>query len=47
MSDNVALSYEASIRYLVEQSNKRAWLVAFIAMVISILNNCCCLFNAA
>lgn len=37
-NDNIALSYEASIRYLVEQSNKRAWLVAFIAMIISILS---------
>lgn len=36
-NDNIALSYEASIRYLVEQSNKRAWLVAFIAMAISII----------
>ncbi|MDY3246354.1 type IV secretion system protein [Campylobacter sp.] len=34
-NDNVALTYEASIRYLVEQSNKRAWLVAFLAVIIS------------
>lgn len=34
-NDNVALTYEASIRYLVEQSNKRAWLIAFLAVIIS------------
>lgn len=33
-NDNVALTYEASIRYLVEQSNKRAWLIAFLAVII-------------
>lgn len=34
-NDNVALTYEASIRYLVEQSNKRAWFIAFLAVIIS------------
>ena len=31
-----AISYEASIRYLVEKSNKRAWRVATIAMILAL-----------
>lgn len=34
-NDNVALTYEASIRYLVEKSNRRAWFMAFLAVIIS------------
>ncbi len=37
MKNNDELSYEASIRYLVEKSNKRAWTVAWIAIFIAIL----------
>ena len=33
-----AISYEASLRYLVEKSNRRAWLVAFVAIFISIIS---------
>lgn len=33
-----AISYEASIRYLVEKSNRRAWLVAFLSIFISIIS---------
>ncbi|MCV3406747.1 type IV secretion system protein [Campylobacter lari] len=32
-----ALNFEASVRYLIEKSNQRAWLVAFISMAISII----------
>ncbi|WP_297881599.1 virB8 family protein [uncultured Campylobacter sp.] len=32
-----AISYEASIRYLVEKSNRRAWTVAFIFAAIAII----------
>ncbi|RAX59337.1 conjugal transfer protein TraJ [Helicobacter monodelphidis] len=35
---NTALDYEASFRYLIETSNKRAWLVAFISIFIAILS---------
>lgn len=34
---NLAITYEASIRYLVEKSNKRAWFIAFLCIVMSIL----------
>lgn len=33
--DNVAITYEASFRYLIEKSNKRAWLIAFISVIIT------------
>lgn len=33
---NLSITYEASIRYLVEKSNKRAWLIAFIFGIITI-----------
>ncbi|EGK8076889.1 type IV secretion system protein [Campylobacter lari] len=32
-----ALNFEASVRYLIEKSNQRAWLVAFLSMAISII----------
>lgn len=35
---NTAIDYEASFRYLIEKSNKRAWLIAFIAIIIAILS---------
>ncbi|TLD80726.1 type IV secretion system protein [Helicobacter sp. MIT 11-5569] len=35
---NTALDYEASFRYLIEKSNKRAWLIAFISIFIAILS---------
>ncbi|EAJ2870929.1 type IV secretion system protein [Campylobacter upsaliensis] len=35
---NTALDYEASFRYLIEQSNKRAWLISFIAIFIASLS---------
>ena len=42
MRDNndtkTAISYEASIRYLVEKSNRRAWLIAFLSILISIIS---------
>ncbi|MBF7060281.1 type IV secretion system protein [Campylobacter volucris] len=31
------MNFEASVRYLIEKSNQRAWLVAFISMAISII----------
>lgn len=34
---NLDISYEASIRYLIERSNKRAWAVAFVSVLISVL----------
>lgn len=33
-----AISYEASLRYLVEKSNRRAWLVAFISVLIAVIS---------
>lgn len=42
MRDNndakTAISYEASIRYLIEKSNRRAWLVAFLSVLIAIIS---------
>ncbi|ENU2792757.1 MULTISPECIES: virB8 family protein [Campylobacter] len=35
---NTAIDYEASFRYLIEQSNKRAWLIAFISIFIAIIS---------
>lgn len=35
---NSSMLYEASIRYLVEKSNKRAWLVAFLSIFIAIIS---------
>lgn len=36
--DNIAISYEASFRYLIEKSNKRAWLIAFISVIIAFIS---------
>lgn len=33
-----AVDFESSIRYLVEQSNKRAWLIAFVSVGVTILS---------
>lgn len=33
-----AMDFESSVRFLVEQSNKRAWLVAFVSIFIAILS---------
>ena len=38
--EETALSYVASIRYLVEKSNKRAWLVAIISTIIALASIC-------
>jgi len=35
---DTALDYEASFRYLIEQSNKRAWLISFVAIFIASLS---------
>ncbi|EOV7122798.1 virB8 family protein [Campylobacter coli] len=35
---NTAIDYEASFRYLIEQSNKRAWLIAFVSIFIAIIS---------
>lgn len=35
---NLSMQYEASIRYLVEKSNKRAWLVAFLSFIVATLS---------
>ncbi|MBS4331705.1 virB8 family protein [Campylobacter vulpis] len=35
---NTALDYEASFRYLIEQSNKRAWLISFVAIFMASLS---------
>ncbi|EAJ9411817.1 type IV secretion system protein [Campylobacter coli] len=35
---NTALDYEASFRYLIEQSNKRAWLISFVSIFIAIIS---------
>ena len=35
--EHEGISYEASIRYLIEKSNKRAWLVAWIAILLAVL----------
>lgn len=36
--DEVAISYEASIRYIAEQSNKRAYLISGISLLITIIS---------
>ena len=36
--DNEAITYEASFRYLIEKSNRRAWLVAFISVIITFMS---------
>lgn len=36
--DEVALSYEASIRYIAEQANKRAYLVSGIALLVAMIS---------
>ena len=33
-----SMEYEASIRYLVEKSNRRAWLVAFLSLMVTVLS---------
>lgn len=33
-----SITYEASIRYLVEKSNRRAWFVAFLSIIIAIIS---------
>ncbi|CDF65944.1 virB8 family protein [Campylobacter fetus] len=33
-----SIEYEASIRYLVEKSNKRAWLIAFLSFIVAVLS---------
>lgn len=33
-----ALDFESSVAYLVEQSNKRAWLIAFVSVFIAIIS---------
>lgn len=38
--EETALSYVASIRYLVEKSNKRAWLIAIISAIIALASIC-------
>lgn len=38
--EETALSYVASIRYLVEKSNKRAWLIAIISAIIAFASIC-------
>mgnify|MGYP001021578334 FL=1 len=38
--EETALSYVASIRYLVEKSNKRAWLIAIISTIIALASIC-------
>ncbi|ELL7596762.1 type IV secretion system protein [Campylobacter jejuni] len=35
---NSAMDYEASFRYLIEKSNKRAWLIAFVSIFIAIIS---------
>ena len=35
---NTAIDYEASFRYLIEKSNKRSWLIAFISIFIAIIS---------
>ncbi len=36
--DEVAISYEASIRYIAEQANKRAYLISGVALFIAIIS---------
>ncbi|OCR95669.1 conjugal transfer protein TraJ [Campylobacter fetus subsp. testudinum] len=39
MSDfNTGLDFEASVRYMVEKSNSRAWLVAFCAIFVAVIS---------
>lgn len=33
-----AMDFESSVRYLIEQSNKRAWLIAFVSMSVATLS---------
>ncbi|EAL7247182.1 type IV secretion system protein [Campylobacter coli] len=35
---NSAMDYEASFRYLINKSNKRAWLIAFVSIFIAIIS---------
>ncbi|EAH8984497.1 TPA: type IV secretion system protein [Campylobacter coli] len=35
---NSAMDYEASFRYLIDKSNKRAWLIAFVSIFIAIIS---------
>ena len=36
--DDVAISYEASIRYIAEQANKRAYFISGVALLIAIIS---------
>jgi len=36
-NEHEGLSYETSIRYLIEKSNKRAWFVAWVAVLLAVL----------
>ncbi|EAH6303988.1 type IV secretion system protein [Campylobacter coli] len=35
---NTAMDYETSFRYLIDKSNKRAWLIAFVSIFIAIIS---------
>ncbi|HEF9522792.1 TPA: type IV secretion system protein [Campylobacter coli] len=35
---NSAMDYEANFRYLIDKSNKRAWLIAFVSIFIAIIS---------
>ena len=35
---NSAMDYEASFRYLIDKSNKRAWLIAFVSIFIALIS---------
>lgn len=35
---NTAIDYEASFRYLIEKSNKRAWIIAFVSIFVAIIS---------
>ncbi|MCD8212658.1 MAG: type IV secretion system protein [Campylobacter sp.] len=35
--DTVAITYEASTRYLIEKSNKRAWTITFISIIVTVI----------
>lgn len=44
--EQTAISYVASIRYLVEKSNKRAWLIAIISAIIALASICAIAYMA-
>ena len=35
---NTAIDYEASFRYLIEKSNKRAWIIAFVSIFVAMIS---------